>query len=312
MKLRGLTCVGLALGALQFGCASTPRGSATDSPLPIVEQTDWQYGQSAGRRILTPHYELYTTVTDANLLAALPRALESAFASYQSLQPDAAAPTRRMPVFLFLRREEWEHFTKAFAGPRAALLLKIRAGGYMERGVTVVEYLSHQTTFPILAHEGLHQYLHHTLNRTAPAWLNEGLATQFEGQRFSRQGAIEFDARLNPLRRNALAEALVRDELLPLPELLTINAGHVVGGATRRIATYYAQLWGLLLYLREGAEGRHLDGMHAALAALRRGESQGGAALFRAHIADDLEAFDAEFRAFLRTELLRAPGARRG
>ncbi len=312
MTRRGLACAGLALCALLAGCASTPRGAGAEPPPPPAEQSDWQYGQSAGRRILTPHYELYTTVTDANLLAALPGALESAFAAYQSLQPDAAAPARRMPVFLFLRREEWEHFTKAFAGPRAALLLKIRAGGYMERGVTVVEYLSHQTTFPILAHEGLHQYLHHTLNRTAPAWLNEGLATQFEGQRFSRTGAIEFDARLNPLRRNALAEALVRDELLPLPELLTINAGHVVGGATRRIAAYYAQLWGLLLYLREGADGRYLAGLQTALSALRRGNSAGGAELFRAHIADDLDAFEAEFRTFLRTELLRAPGSPRG
>ena len=46
----------------------------------------------------------------------------------------------------------------------------------------------------------------------------------------------------------------MRDEIFSLEELLRINAGHVVGGSTRKVSAYYGQVWALMLFLREGQE----------------------------------------------------------
>ena len=51
----------------------------------------------------------------------------------------------------------------------------------MERGITVAEYVSHAVTFPLLTHEGFHQFLYHCAYPRVPAWLNEGLAVMCEG-----------------------------------------------------------------------------------------------------------------------------------
>jgi len=308
-----LTC------GLFLGCASQRSTTTVLTDVP-VETQEWRYGRTRGRELQTEHYKIRTTLDDPSLLDAVPQAIETAYAYYRTLVPSAAQPKKRMPVYLFARRNEWMHFTKQLAGPRAKTLLKVRNGGYMERGVTVIEYVVHQTTFPILAHEGMHQYLFYCVNRRIPAWLNEGLSVLCEGQRWGRAGLTEFDAWYNPSRRNRLADALLRDDLIPLERLLRINAGHVIGGTNQKIGTYYAQLWGLMLFLREGADGKYAASFERLLTQLGRedlepfaraafvGSQQKrynyGTALFRAFISKDIDTVEQECRAFLRKRVL--------
>ncbi len=311
--LRGLAFAvwAFALAALA-GCAAPERRAAEP-----FEQSAWEYGGRPGHKLVTRHYEVYTTVRDEALVRAFPGIIESAFEEYARLVPAARDPHARMPVYLFATRGEWSEFTRRFAGPRAAIFLQIRNGGYCERGVSVIQYVAHQTTFPILAHEGLHQYLHHYVNPGVPSWLNEGLATLCEGQRWESYESVEFDARYNPIRRNALAEAAAQRRLMPLTELISTNPGRVVRGTSRQVATYYAQLWALLLFLSDGADGRYADGLQRCLNQLgsadfatliRRGEGDEGGpgeALFRTFIAEDVSTVDREYRAFI--EQLLAP-----
>jgi hypothetical protein len=278
------------------------------------------YRDRPGRLIKTEHYEIYTTLDDPVLIESLPQAMETTYRFYRQLVPTAIEPERPMPVYLFARRDEWSSFTRRFAGPRAQTLLKVRHGGYSERGVSVMEYVTHSITFPLVAHEGFHQYVHHCVKRPVPAWLNEGLAVVCEGQRWGKVGLKEFDPWHNPVRRNALAEALVRDEIIPLDELLCINAGHVVGGPSRKIGTYYAQVWALILFLREGADGKYaerFDRLRHALGAedletfAQAAHVTSGAPrynfgreLFRSFITDDLETAEREYIAFMRHRVL--------
>ncbi len=281
----------------------------------------WQFGSTQGRRIVTPHYEIFTTVADERLLETFPELMEAAYEMYADLAPAAREPAEPMQVYLFATRPQWERFTRHFTGPRAEAFLQIRNGGYSERGVTAIQYVSHQTTFPIMAHEGLHQYLYHHLTAWAPAWLNEGMAVACEGQRWEGARLREFDAWHNPVRRNALADALLRNELFPLRELLATHAGRVIRGSTRGVATYYAQLWAFYLFLREGEEGRYRSGLDRlvhhlgaagadmpAIAAAPGGAPpevfSPGEAVFVQFISTDVAAVEREYRRFIRERLI--------
>lgn len=310
---------GAALAALVLalaGCQGQTTIIATDVP---SQSESWRFGDADGRRVSTEHYEIYTTLTEPVLLAALPQFVEGCYQHYRSLAPPAREPRERMRVYLFASRPQWELFTRRFAGPRAVVFLKVRNGGYSDRGVSVIEYVSHDVTFPLFAHEGFHQYLHHHVDVDVPAWLNEGLAVECEGQRWGKDGLKSFDAWYNPLRRNALSTALVANQLHPLRTLLNTHAGKVIDGSTSSVATYYAQLWGLVLFLREGAGRAYSPRFAAMLEALGdpglddlvRGAKHAGdppagrgEALFRAFIDQDLDVVEDEYFEFLRQRFL--------
>lgn len=320
------TVWGCLLVAGLAGCTAGQRRETVAAVDVPYQQADWEYRGRPGTKLTTPHYVIYTTLREPRLVGWLPQTMETALRLYEELIPPVkTASERRMPVYLFAAREEFEDFTRRTFGPRAELLTKVRNGGYMERGVTVIEYTAHPVTFPVLTHEGFHQYLYHRASPKIPAWLNEGLAVACEGQRWGTGGLRAFDKWFNPARRNNLAEALVRDETFDLSELLQMNAGHVVGGRGRDIRTYYAQVWLLALFLQEADDGRYADDfarllatvgrqdltMHARAAHVADGSRpfSFGRELFRAFFSDDLEAVGREYQAFMRARVLgeRAP-----
>lgn len=314
--------VALLFAGLLAGCATT-----APPPVPQPAQVEpWSFRGAAGQRIVTEHYEIFTTLKDRVLLEALPGFVEGAFAYYRELLPPAREPGVRMPVYLFASRTQWMAFTREFAGPRAPVFLRVRNGGYSERGVSVIQYVSNDVTFPLFAHEGFHQYVFHYVGTNIPAWLNEGLAASCEGQRWASRGLWAFDPWHNWPRRNALAQALVANRLHPLQRLLETNAGEVIEGTSESVQTYYAQLWGLVLFLREGADGRYAGKFRELLAAVADGKAEAraraahvwsdraaysyGEALFRSYIAEDVAAVEREYVEFLRARVVGPPSRR--
>jgi hypothetical protein len=234
--------------------------------------------------------------------------------------PPAHEAEGRMKVYLFASRGQWESFTRRFTGPRAAIFLKVRNGGYSEQGVSVIEYIAHQVTFPLLAHEGFHQYLHHYVNEQIPSWLNEGLAVYCEGQRWGTSQLKEFDPWYNPKRRNDLAEAVVAGRLHPLRELLETDAGKIIEGSDQSVGAYYSQVWALMLFLQNGVNGKYAASFQRLLGELGKADLRQyartahiwsdresynfGEALFRSFISDDLETAEREYVAFIRERLV--------
>ncbi|MCK4341534.1 MAG: hypothetical protein KAY37_07425 [Phycisphaerae bacterium] len=292
-------------------------------PVPF-ESEPWKFGPAQGRKLTTEHYAIYTTMRDQMLLDALPDFVEAAYENYRQLLPPAHEPTQRMKVYLFVSRGHWVAFTRKYTGSRAKAFLRVRNGGYSERGVSVIEYVAHQITFPIFAHEGFHQYLYHHVNTRIPAWLNEGLAVCCEGQRWGNYkgeyGVKEFDPWYNPSRRNVLAQALISNHLHSLRKLLETHPGEVIEGSSKSINTYYAQVWALILFLREGADGKYAADFERMLDKLDEVELEQyaraahiwseqetfnfGEALFRNFITEDLKTFEREYFAFMRARFL--------
>jgi hypothetical protein len=307
---------------LLLGCASDERRFEPRRDVPF-ERVEWKFGQQAGARVLTEHYDVRTTVRDEGMLEALPQALETFYAYFRFLMPNAPEVEERMAIYLFAQRGEFEAYTQRLGAERAELLLKVRYGGYTESGVAVIEYINRPATYTLMAHEALHQYLDRAIGGRVPAWLNEGLAVMAECHRWGAVGVRDFDPWFNPRRRDDLIQATMRGDLFPLPELLRINAGHVVGGSARRTSAYYAQLWGLMVFLQHGEQGKYAAGFQNLLNTIGEGDldrharavfvaSRGedydfGEALFRAFISDDLDEVAAEFHEFVSTEVIGRP-----
>ncbi|MBI5863636.1 MAG: hypothetical protein HZB38_03830 [Planctomycetes bacterium] len=321
-----MAAVGAALALSATGCAPRNKPDPLIVVNPAYERADWRYGSHPGQRITSEHYDFYTTITDSSLFATLPQVMETAYRNYRRLVPAPREPSEKMKIYLFAQRAEFEHFTKQLSPQKAATLLKVRNGGFSEQGVTVLEYVSHEATFPLMTHEGFHQYLDRCVRPNVPAWLNEGLAAYCEGFRGSAEGISDLDPWLNPLRRNALADALLREQIFPLSELLRINAGHVIGGSDRKISTYYAQVWALMLFLEQGlpdektkvgryaasfdrlrkalAEDNLESFAQAAFATSNQQVYSFGQCLFSAFVGSDFDAIEKEYVRFMRQRIL--------
>lgn len=298
-----------------WGCVS----SRPDWPEIAVERKEWT--SPAGRQgvqLLTEHFDLRVTSPDEMLLAYLGPFAETTFAAYRELMPIQASLDERLVVYLFETRREWAAFTQMAFPARANAYLHIHDGGYTDAAsATCVMFdLRRDHTLSLMAHEGWHQYVAAYLTEPIPPWLNEGMATQFEGFGLDGDRPI-FKPRENYSRRNHLRLAMTREDgLIPLEELLRIHAGHAVTQKTKPASTYYAQVWSLVLMLREGYDGRYTDRFAQLLADLGgnrlRLAIQGyqaatpgakqmslGELVFRHYITEDFDGFMDEYREYV-------------
>jgi len=292
---------------LVFGCGPS-RGQWTSSQashVPVLpeEAEPWTFGAMEGRIIETPHYRIYTTVQDALLLEKLPILLETAYQQYLAFLPQAQADEEPLVVYLFGRRSEWETYTRENMGPLAEKYLKIRAGGYSHNGISVAYLLDRYSTFGVLAHEGFHQFASSRLVHRIPAWMEEGLACNFEAH-FWRAGKPDFAPDLNEFRIKALQQALRRDSLFPLSEVLAMDAGQAVARPAEKTATFYAQSWALTRFLQEGRRGKYRPAFRRMLSDAADGAnlySQARAVeIFESYFQEDLETIADDFVFFAR------------
>jgi len=317
-RRRQLAVIALAWPLLACGCSLRNPFRQPD-PVP-VQRSEWKFHGRPGVELVTPHYLVRTTCKSPTLLAAIPDFLESCWDAYAELLPSQTQPTEPLKTYLFQGRAEWEAFTDDFAPARADVYKKIRSGGYSERGTTVSHYSTISATLSILAHEGFHQYLELTRGRNIPPWLNEGLACNFESFELDAANRPVFQPEKNALRRGHLAEAISRNRLIPLSEILETHAGEQVLKQSADVRTYYAQEWALVVFLRQPSyKNPYHDGFEelmrdlgtdamtrraqAALTPDMLGKANNGEAVFRAYITTDYAKFDRDYQAFVR-ELL--------
>lgn len=302
----------LALCGAIGGCERAPT-----APSFTLTEEEWTYGRRTGKRLVTDHFEIWTTLDDAGLVEFLPTFLESAYQQYHELIPLERTEAQKLHTYLFATRAEWDRFTREHSPARYPVYARISAGGYAERNRCVVYYLRRMYTLSVVAHEGFHQYLGAHFADRIPAWLNEGCACYCETFQFKNDLPV-FTPTKNALRGNSLREALAGDTLLPLRELLATDAGKViVQSQSRKTKTYYAQAWALVCMLRDGPKGKYREDFDrmcadvgtrdlfvkanaAKIAAPHPSETSFGEAVFRAYITNDLDAFEREYHQYLR------------
>jgi hypothetical protein len=228
--------------------------------LPALESVDiWRGRYGPGLRITTAHYEIYTTLLEPLTLRQIPGFMESAYRAYNRQLPQPIETTGKLRIYLFADRQQWEGFTKSFAGEQAELFYKIKAGAYYLNGACVTYYIGTRRTLSALGHEGWHQFNNRHFRFCLPSWLDEGIAVLFETSRYEG-GRFYFEPNQNAYRLEGLRETLVSSQQIPLSELVAMNPGEVLAiDQAEAVRAFYSQAYALVRFLKEADSGKHAD-----------------------------------------------------
>jgi hypothetical protein len=258
---------GIVLGLLSFaGCGGQQPGR-WDGPQALSTSSidSWQYKGENGWKIGTPHYTIFTTIAKEEVRAMLPQVMEGAYAQYRQLVPGVPLSDRPMDCYIFYERMEWNDFTKSTTGRDAAVYLQIRRGGYALQDRYVAYYIGVNGTASVAAHEGWHQFVSRNFKGRLPPFLEEGLATTFEGVEF-KDNLPRWNTAVNPLRAQALRRTMDEKHLWPTEQLIRMHAGEVVNQTGEKIEAFYAQCWAFAKFLREADGGRYTPALRRWLA----------------------------------------------
>jgi len=286
---------GIAAALLLCGCSgggnraasNTPPASsvpplapAVQNPSPIsapalvggtvpVQSTPWSFDGGQGSNLRTAYFSIYTTETDPVMVERLPRFLEAALDRYSTAagMMKLPMPRQKMETFVMANRPQWQALTVRILGSSARPLTYIERGGFTTGGRSFLYNIGQSDTFAIASHEGWHQFTQITFAEQMPIWLEEGMATLMEGHRWSGQGVL-FLPWGNPERYNGLCAAASKRTLLSLEDILTQSPQSLMnrpGNSNEPAVAYYAQVWSLVHFLREGEGGRYRPGLEKLL-----------------------------------------------
>jgi len=277
----------LILMALVFlhGCASSTRQPAITHNEPItiedrisgqlyVEEVEkWVYSHGEGLCIKTPRYNVYTTMTDVLLLRQLPIFLENLHQQYCNVS--GIKTSQKYDLYLFQTREQWELFGEVFTGSNWQTYKQIEKGAYYANGACVAYNIGRMDTFAVIAHEGWHQFSHRHFKYQLPAWLDEGLAMQFEG--FKRVGnKYVFSPSINTIRLNGLKNSFEQGHKPRLANILAENPAAIFDREQENkaefINAYYSRVYALIRFLDEHGAGVYRPQLTALITAMRDGK----------------------------------------
>lgn len=310
--------------------ANTAPPAASPSFDPVLSAGPWAFEGYSGRLITTPAYTIHTTDRSPLVVQRLPAFMELALAHYTSHLGDLPEPEDRMEVYVLATRSQWIALAYSLMGSRAEPFLSIRAGGFASGGRALLFDLGTRATLSVAAHEGWHQYTQRTFRDPLPIWLEEGIATYMEGYRWDpdRPDRPLFRPWANTERYDHLRRMHAEGRLTPLSRLLIDRPQDLLSPYTSDPALdYYAQVWALVHFLREGEHGRHRAALERLLRDAAHGRfartiaaDQGAAAsrrlltrrtgpdAFLVYFNDDLADADRAYRAFV--ERITRTGAR--
>lgn len=242
-----------------------------------IRRQDWRFAGADGQIITTPHYQIYTTLTDQLIVDNLLIFAEQSLGHYITELADLPLPRGKLEIYLFQKRDQWEAKTRQILPIQAETFLNLGRGGFTTRGRSVLYYIdSHgrtRDTFAIVAHEGWHQYAQTILHRQLPTWLEEGIATYMEGYIQKENGIVEFLPWANPERYRTLHSAVKGKTLIGIKELLTRSPQSFLKSSKDDLLVYYSQVWALVHFLNEGEGQKYKQALSQLLADATKGVS---------------------------------------
>jgi len=259
---RELLCLALCVGLLISGCAqAAPQLGKWEGPTAVAsaQKADWTYNEEKAAVLQSPHYRVYTTVDDDEVLDRLSQVMEGALSMYTEVA-GIQATDRPLDCYIFRWRSEWDQYTIRYTGQDADIYRQIRSGGYAVRDRYVAYYIGKSGTFSVAAHEGWHQFAGRYFKGRMPPFVEEGIACMFETITWSDR-LPRWNLSVNVLRAQTLKKAMDNNNLWPLEKLVAMHAGDIVGESGERIDAFYAQAWAFARFLWEGDNGAHRPAM---------------------------------------------------
>ncbi len=292
--------------------------------LPALRSAEiWENEYGPGLKLTTDHYEIYTTLLEPLMLRSVPGFIEAAYWGYNDQLPAPIETMSRFTVFLFADRQQWEEFTRSFAGDQAPVFCKIKTGAYYLNGVCVLYDIGRKRTLSAIGHEGWHQFNSRHFKYRLPSWLDEGIAMLFEASTYEN-GVLTFDPSMNYQRLGTLERILDSTERIPLRELIATSPGEVLAtNQAETVLAFYCQSYALVRFLRENGYGKRSTRYHRLLwdgflgewpldeTTGRAAEDRNvprtiqwnravGPQLFERYVGDDIERLEREYLAYCR------------
>ena len=292
--------------------------------LPSLKSAEpWNNGYGHGLKLMTEHYQIYTTLLEPLMLCEIPSFMESCYQNYQMQLPQQVNTSAKFTVYLFANRRQWENFTKTFAGRQASMFGKIKAGAYYLNGFCIAYNIGRERTFSALGHECWHQFADRHFSFRLPSWLNEGIAMQFETAK-NENGLFYFEPAENLYRLGTLKKSLEDKRTVPLKDLISMDPSLAIDNGDYSVAAFYGQCYALIQFLKQTGGDRQPDSLKSILADGLNGKWQladenkkiaadraipltarwnatVGPDLFRQYITADLDKADREFSDFCRS-----------
>lgn len=267
LALLGCGSPGSAPGASAAPGSSRGAMPAALSVSPVVATREWRWKSVEGIEVDTRNWSIRSSLRSPAFTATLPSFYEAALRNYRSGLVELPAPPRRLEACVFGTREEWSRYTEHRLGGEASTYLRMGRGGFTSGGEAVLYDIGPRDTLAIAAHEGWHQYSQTTFRHALPVWLEEGIACFMEGFR-QPPGAAEptFLPWRNPERYSELRSASRKGRTAPLRAVLEGSPQSFLERSRDAQLAYYAQVWALVHYVRDGAGGRYRDGLQRMLA----------------------------------------------
>lgn len=219
----------------------------------------WEFRGNPGRLHATRSARIHSTLPDGSLDRALPAFVERAISHYRTALVELPELTEPMDTFILGSRSQWEQLTRDRLGRAAGPYLAMGKGGFTTDGDAILYDIGPLDTLTIVAHEGWHQYTQRVFKNPLPLWLEEGIACWMEAVRPGRgqSASSPFMPWRNHERFSELRNGMRRGDLIPLEALLDSTPEQFLRQGKDRMLLYYAQVWALVHFLREGEGGRY-------------------------------------------------------
>ncbi len=204
----------------------------------------------AGQRgylITTGPYRIFTTIKSSMQQHLIARVLRAGWMQFKKLLP-SACPHQPFYGYIFTHRRQWATFTRHVMGKLAKYYVAPGVNGYDHDAIFALYGNTVPLMLSVAAHEAWLQFSYASLKDHLPAWMDEGLATQFEAIGW-RHGRPVFEPALNYPRWLALRMVCRSGQFIPLHIFTRISAGVAVAAGPRMTEIYYAQLWSFMLFL---------------------------------------------------------------
>jgi hypothetical protein len=286
----------------------------------VTSSQRWTFNGRSGKLITTHHYRIFTTMDNGETIVKMPMFLEQAVHHYSRALAPLGLPTATMETYMMRDKNQWKSLTSRFLGDDAGVALKIPRGGFAYNGKALLYDIGPQDTFAISAHEGWHQYTQRLFKEGLPIWLEEGIATYMEGFKWDVEdkNLPHFLGWANLQRYQALRNYAQQGRLYSLERLLNTSPATLMDGSGDDSLVYYAQVWGLVHFLREGEGGKYAAGLASVLQDAKGGRisarvggtlgeraasafrlRRNGAEVFQTYFNQDLATAQREYTAFV-------------